>query len=77
MRTLLVLFALAFALLPFDAQIALIALVKAVPREIWLGAFGASLAAMFWYSLGWNGLAERLHTEAVEKADSDLRKNRR
>jgi hypothetical protein len=71
------LFALAFALLPFDSQIALIGLLRSIPSEIWLGAFGASLAAMFWYSAGWNGLAGSLYHEDMSKAEDALKKRRR
>lgn len=77
MPTLLLLALIVFCLLPYDAQIAIIALVKAVPREIWLGLLGASMGAMLWYSWGWNSLANQLHRDDVSKADKQLADRRR
>lgn len=77
MRLVLFFICVAFCLLPFDAQIWIVGLLRSVPPEVWLGAFGASLAAMFWYSLGWNGLANSLYREDMSKAEKQLQERRR
>ena len=82
MRTTLILMALIFVILPYDAQIALLSLI----RPLWLssngqalmfGAIGASVAAMGWYSLGWNALADSIYQDDIRKAEQGLVQRRR
>lgn len=77
MRLLLILACLLFAALPYEAQLAIVGVLRSLPPEIWLGALGSSLAAMFWYSLGWNSLAAQQRDQAVEKAEQAYRQTRR
>ena len=74
--------ALIFVILPYEAQIALLSLI----RPLWLtpngqalmfGAIGASLGAMVWYAAGWNGLADTLYREDLVKANQSLAQRRR
>ena len=82
MRLTLIVAVIAFIALPPDAQFWLVGL----GREIWLspsgqaflaGAVGATLAAMLWFSLGWNALADRMYAEDMSKAREALGKRRR
>lgn len=82
MRVLIIALAVAFVLLPYDAQLALIAPLRLLwltdgGRSVILGALGASVAAMVWYAAGWNGLAAQLYREDKSKADDTYRKRTR
>jgi len=82
MWIIIILIVLAIALLPLDAQYWLIGLVRESlvigdGRALLFGAMGATLAAMIWYSWGWNDLAERLRNEDLSKADEAYRRRRR
>ena len=82
MRLLIFFLVLGFVALPYEAQIAVIALV----RPLWLssngqalmfGAIGASVAAMGWYSLGWNALADSIYQDDIRKAEQGRTQRRR
>jgi len=82
MRLTLALFVIAFIALPPDAQLWLVG----IARMLWLtepgqaflaGALGATVAAMLWFSLGWNALADRIYHEDMQKARDTLSKRRR
>lgn len=68
---------LGFVALPYDAQIWVLAQLRAVPPEVWYGAAGSAAAGSVIYSAGWNGLAAQLHREDVSRADEALQKRRR
>jgi membrane protein DedA with SNARE-associated domain len=82
MRLTLALFVIAFIALPPDAQLWLVG----IARMLWLtepgqaflaGALGATFAAMVWFSLGWNALADRIYHEDMSRARETLSKRRR
>lgn len=77
MRTLLIGLVVLFVLLPYDGQLAVLALLRSVPAEVWLGFIGASLAAPIWIAIGVNSLASQLYREDVAKAEEALRRRRR
>lgn len=82
MRVLLILLVIIFVILPPDAQLTAIGVV----RDLWLtpagrsfafGLLGASLGALGWYALGWNHLAEQLYQEDLTKAQSTYKARRK
>lgn len=76
MRILLILFALAFALLPYDAQLWLIGLLRSTPPELLIVLLVFGWPA-WWYALGWNALAAQQRDQAVEKAEQAYKQARR
>ena len=77
MRTLLIGLVVLVVVLPDPAQLAVLALLRSVPAEVWLGFIGASLAAPMWIAVGVNALANQLYHEDVAKAEEALRRRRR
>lgn len=77
MRLLLILACLLFAALPYEAQLAIVGVLRSLPVEFWVGLFGMSLGGAFWYSLGWNSLAAQQRDQAVEKAEQQYQQTRR
>jgi hypothetical protein len=53
------------------------ALLSETGRNFATGAAGASFAAAFWYSWGWNSLARQLHRDDYAKADKALSERRK
>lgn len=66
-----------FAMLPYPAQLAVLALVRSVPGEVWLGFIGASLAAPMWITIGLNAMAYQIYQEDVSKAEDAFRRRKR
>ena len=74
MRVMIILGALLFILLPLDAQLWLVGLV----RPLWMtpdgqaflaGLLGATTGVLIWYAAGWNALARTLRRDDYHRAD--------
>jgi hypothetical protein len=71
-----------FVALPIDAQYLVVGAARGLVTHPYFpyvaaGAFGTTIAALFWYSAIWNALAYRLYLDDVAKADDMYRRRRR
>ena len=82
MRTLLVFAAVAFALLPYDAQLWLLSGLRDAwltdgGRSVLIGLAAGCLPALFFYAAGWNALAARLYRDDVGRAEKAYKERQR